>query len=159
MARPTIYSRALADQILDRLAAGKSLREICAADGMPNRSTVQGWISSNRHDFAAQYSQAKDIGLDNLAEECLEIADTPLIGEETITKADGSVEIRRGDMLGHRRLQIETRLKLLAKLAPKKYGDLQRIEHSGSVDIVATLTAARRRAGLAGFADQGCDLA
>jgi len=27
------------------------------------------------------------------------------------------------DMLGHRKLQIETRLKLLAKWNPKKYGD------------------------------------
>jgi hypothetical protein len=28
-------------------------------------------------------------------------------------------------MLGHRKLQIETRLKLLAKFNPKKYGDRQ----------------------------------
>ena len=37
-------------------------------------------------------------------------------------KADGSTEVRRGDMLGHRKLQIETRLKLLAKWDPKRYG-------------------------------------
>jgi hypothetical protein len=29
----------------------------------------------------------------------------------------------REDMLGHRKLQIETRLKLLAKWSPKRYGD------------------------------------
>ena len=33
------------------------------------------------------------------------------------------------DMLGHRNLQIETRLKLLAKWNPKKYGE--RVAHEG----------------------------
>lgn len=159
MARPTTQTPELAGRIIELLADGKSLRQICAAEDMPNRSTVYGWIAANKQGFGAHYAMAKDIGLDQLAEECLEIADTPLIGEETITKADGSVEVRKGDMLGHRRLQIETRMKLLAKLAPKKYGDLQRIEHSGSVDIATCLLAARRRAGIAGAADEGCDLA
>jgi hypothetical protein len=31
--------------------------------------------------------------------------------------------ITEEDMLGHRKLQIETRLKLLAKFHPTKYGD------------------------------------
>ena len=34
-------------------------------------------------------------------------------------------------MLGHRKLQVETRLKLLAKWDPKRYGDLMRQEISG----------------------------
>lgn len=154
MARPTIYSAELAERILLQLEAGKSLREICAADDMPSRATVTSWISGNRTGFASQYALAKEIGLDQLAEECLEIADAPLIGEEVITKADGGVEVRKGDMLGHRKLQIETRLKLLSKLAPKKYGDLQHIEHSGGVDIAAAVLAARRRVGWTPSDDQ-----
>ena len=39
------------------------------------------------------------------------------------------VTIKKVDMLGHRKLQIETRLKLLAKFNPKKYGD--KVVHSG----------------------------
>jgi hypothetical protein len=35
-------------------------------------------------------------------------------------------------MLGHRKLQIETRLKLLAKWNPKKYGD--RVQLAGDAD-------------------------
>ncbi|MNU09652.1 hypothetical protein D3C72_2563420 [compost metagenome] len=34
-------------------------------------------------------------------------------------------------MLGHRRLQVETRLKLLAKWHPKKYGEKVTAEHTG----------------------------
>lgn len=62
-------------------------------------------------------------GEDAIAADCLRIADTPMEGVEFVTKADGGVEEKRGDMLGHRKLQIETRLKLLAKWNPKKYGD------------------------------------
>ena len=156
MARPTLLTPALREQIIGQLEFGKSLREICAAEGMPNRSTVHDWIANNVQGFAAQYARAKETGLDQLAEECLQIADSPLIGEEVISRADGGVETRRGDMLGHRRLQIETRLKLLAKLAPKKYGDLQKIEHSGGVDIAATILAARRRSGLAVVNEEQC---
>jgi hypothetical protein len=47
------------------------------------------------------------------------------------------------DMLGHRKLQIETRLKLLAKWNPKKYGD--RVQLSGDkenpLQIDATVQA------------------
>jgi hypothetical protein len=38
-------------------------------------------------------------------------------------KGNESVSYSKEDMLGHRKLQIETRLKLLAKFNPKKYGD------------------------------------
>ena len=36
---------------------------------------------------------------------------------------EDSMTVTEEDMLGHRRLQIETRLKLLAKFHPTKYGD------------------------------------
>ena len=44
------------------------------------------------------------------------------MGEEETSSANG-LTITRKDMLGHRKLQIETRLKLLAKWNPKKYGE------------------------------------
>mgnify|MGYP001290710800 FL=1 len=38
-------------------------------------------------------------------------------------------------MIEHRRLQIESRKWLLARLMPKKYGDKQQVEHSGSIGL------------------------
>ena len=38
-------------------------------------------------------------------------------------------------MLGHRKLQIETRLKLLAKWDPKRYGDKVDLNHGGEVGL------------------------
>ncbi|EFX61321.1 hypothetical protein DAPPUDRAFT_340134 [Daphnia pulex] len=61
-------------------------------------------------------------------EDCLRIADTPAIGE-IITDDGEKVTVKREDMLGHRKLQIETRLKMLAKFNPKRYGD--KIVHAG----------------------------
>lgn len=59
-----------------------------------------------------------------IAAEAMRIADTPVDGVETEEDESGAVvKVKRGDMLGHRKLQIETRLKLLAKWDPKRYGD------------------------------------
>jgi hypothetical protein len=72
--------------------------------------------------FAAQIARARDQGADAIAEEALAIADTTVEGVTLTTDDRGTKEVR-GDMLGHRKLQVETRLKLLAKWSPKKYGE------------------------------------
>ena len=141
------YNQEIADKICARISEGEGLKTMCREPGMPGWRTVYDWIQ-RYPEFAAAMERARELGADAIAAECLEIADTPLEGEERIEKDDGRVEIKRGDMLGHRKLQIDTRLKLLAKWHPKKYGDLQKIEHSGSIDVAATLIAARKRAGI-----------
>jgi hypothetical protein len=42
---------------------------------MPAEATVRLWAAEDREGFSAQYARARDIGLDALAEEVLEIAD------------------------------------------------------------------------------------
>lgn len=122
MGRSSTYSEEVATEICQRLADGTPLREICRDAEMPAWRTVYDWQDANP-EFAARIARARISGYDALAGECLEIADSPEIGEERTEKPDGSVEIRTGDMLGHRKLRIETRLKLLAKWDPKRYGD------------------------------------
>jgi hypothetical protein len=86
--------------------------------------------------LATAIAHARDLGYDAIAEDCLNIADTPFLGEEVSESEDEKgvkrVTIKKVDMLGHRRLQVETRLKLLAKFNPKKYGD--KVELSGDPD-------------------------
>ena len=81
-------------------------------------------------EFRENYAQAREDQTDTLADEALYIADTPQIGEVKITKADGKVEIRAGDMTQHRALQIETRKWFAAVMRPRKYG--RKVEHSGA---------------------------
>jgi hypothetical protein len=102
---------------------------------MPAASTVREWAQRD-DEVSSAIARARILGFDAIAEECLEIANTPLDGEETKYNADGVVvERKRSDMLGHRKLQIETRLKLLAKWDPKRYGERQTIEHQGHMTL------------------------
>lgn len=143
--RPTVYSHAVAERICARLAQGEPLAVICEDDDMPPAPTVRGWVVDDRCGFAALSARAYALGHDAIAEQCLKIADTTMEGVETTTKADGSVEERRGDMLQHRRLQIETRLRLLGKWAPKKYGERQELHHTADESLATAIIAARKR--------------
>lgn len=110
-----------AETIYACLAEGKSLLSICEVMGIPY-STARQWERDNP-EHAANSARARELGCHFLAEQCLQIADTPLEGVETTTKADGGIEEKRGDMLAHRKLQIDTRMRLIGKWAPKIYGD------------------------------------
>ncbi len=111
--RPSIYTAELADTICKALAEGKSLRSICRDEGMPTEATVRMWAADDREGFYSQYTRARDIGLDCVAEEVFEIAD------------DGSDHQRD-------RLRFDARRWYLSKLAPKRYGDKITQEHTGT---------------------------
>lgn len=131
--RPSKYSEELAAEICARLSNGEPLASICRDEHMPEVRTVSDWKKA--HDsFAADFARAREEGFDALAAEALAIADTPAEGIRIKDGKDGR-EITTEDMLGHRRLQVETRLKLLAKWCPKKYGEKVELEHTGEVDV------------------------
>lgn len=129
MAGKQLYDRAkLVPIICDRLAKGEPLAAICRDLGV-NRRTVNLWRKEDAS-IDEQIQDARDDGYDYLAKECLDIADNTEEGEVIVEKG-GKQEVQRGDMLGHRKLKIDTRLKLLAKWDPKRYGDKQQLEHTG----------------------------
>lgn len=132
--QPSKYHQKIATVIVEELSEGKPLRQICREQGIHWR-TAHLWMHAHP-DFAERIRLARELGQDAIAEECLSLADTPLMGEVHTVKPTG-VEVKTEDMLGHRRLQIDTRLKLLAKWNPKRYGD--RITHAGDVDAPVTL--------------------
>ena len=117
------FSQEIADRICERIATGEPLETICRDDGLPSSATVRRWILDDVEGFAALSVRAYMLGYEALAEQCLEISNTPVQGVERTVKADGSIEEKQGDMLQHRRLQIDTRMRLLGKWAPKRYGD------------------------------------
>lgn len=125
--RPSVYSKEIADLICRALADGGSLNSICKAENMPSEATVRSWALDDVEGFSANYARAREIGYDKLAEELLEIADTPLVGTKTITKLTG-VETTEGDMVEHRRLQVDTRKWMLSKMLPKRFGDRQQVD-------------------------------
>lgn len=116
--RPSDYTEVLAARICERLAGGESLRAICEDDDMPAESTVRGWAVDDRGGFYAQYTRARDIGLDNMADHVIDIADT-------------AEDAAKG------RLRFDARRWYLSKLAPKRYGErLDLTADLGGVQVV-----------------------
>jgi hypothetical protein len=134
------YTSALADDICRWIASGETLYEWCRNHDISHQN-VYNWLEAHA-DFAASYARAREIGQDVIAEQTLHIANTPILGQTEKINADGGVEITKADMLGHRKLQIETRLKLLAKWNPKKYGDKVELNgpNGGPIQILAATT-------------------
>lgn len=133
MSAPQLYDRAkLVPKICERIAKGETLASICR-DLDLNRRTIGKWREEDP-EIRKQFDQARDDGFDAIADECLEIADTTQEGVE-IVERNGTREVHHGDMLGHRKLRIDTRMKLLAKWDPRRYGDKQQLEHQGSIVV------------------------
>jgi len=131
------YTQALAEDICRWVASGETLYQWCRDHDISHQN-VYNWLEAHP-DFAASYARAREIGQDVIAEQTLHIANTPILGQTEKINADGGVEITKADMLGHRKLQIETRLKLLAKWNPKKYGDRVELNgpNGGPIQIIA----------------------
>ena len=131
------YNQAIADYVCEQLALGRSLLRI-SKDGpekanglqLPSRWEIRNWEDQEPH--RANSKRAREVGCHVMAEECVEIADNPQLGEIVTEKADGGTEIRREDMLGHRRLQIDTRMRLLGKWLPKIYGDKIEVDNTSN---------------------------
>lgn len=136
MARPTKFAQAKADAICERLAEGESLRAICAGGDMPNKATVFRWLAAH-DEFRDQYALARESQADALFDEILHIADTQQIGQKVKKLANGKKEISSGDMIEHRRLQVDARKWMAGKLNPKKYGDKIEHDHTGQVVMIA----------------------
>ena len=107
----------LIEEVLSRLAQGETLAALGRELNFhPNNWRV--WCGEDE-ELALAYERARDVGADALAEQALALID------EQPARVEGRVDP------GHvawRRAQVDTRLKLLACWAPKKYGNKQQVD-------------------------------
>lgn len=134
-------------EILNRLATGESLRQICRDDHMPVPSAVIQWTQKDP-EFAEQYTRAREQGYLDMADELLEICDD---GTNDWMKREGKDGEEywqlNGEHLQRSKLRVDTRKWVLSKMLPKVYGDKQinevhgpdggpiQIEDKSSLDI------------------------
>lgn len=148
MSSPSIRTPELAAEICRLLAEGDTtLRKVCTRLGV-SVSGVLKWANEEPEGFGAQYAHARHIGYLAMADDVLDTAETPMEGveHEVADGKDGrTVKEKRADMLGHRRLVVDTKKWLLSKVLPKIYGDKIAVEHSGNVSIEDRLRAGRAR--------------
>jgi hypothetical protein len=143
LGRPSTYTPATAELIAMRLADGELLTDICRTPGMPSRQCVHRW-RMKKPAFDALYMQARAIGMESMSDDMLAIADDDTLD----VNRDGSannVAVRRDG------LRVDTRKFLLAKLAPKVYGDRSTVEHTGAVAHVVALPDRERMRRLASY--------
>lgn len=111
MGRPSIYSEAIAKEVLDGIAEGKSLVEVCKADAMPSVRTIMQWAADNA-EFSQQYACAREAQAEYMDDLVVETA-----------------KAAREDPQAAR-VQIDAYKWRAAKLAPKKYGDSTMLRHA-----------------------------
>lgn len=103
--RPSIFSDAIADRILEGLMDGRSLRQICTDKGMPDRVTVIRWMAA-KEDFATKCAKARTVQADLMDDLILETA-------HNCTPATAQAD----------KVKISAYQWRAAKLVPKRYGD------------------------------------
>jgi hypothetical protein len=128
MARPSDYSAEITATICERLGLGESLRQICEGADMPGKSTVMRWLHDHA-EFRDQYARAREAQAEHWAEEIIQISDD---GANDTYKDDDGHERTNNDVIARSRLRVDTRKWLMARMAPKKYGDKITQEHTGN---------------------------
>lgn len=123
MGRPSKLTPAVLQAITERLSKGEPLAVICRDEDMPSDRTVREWVETNK-EVSSAIARAREAGEEAIAADCLLIADDST-GDYRMGEKGLLVDT---DHIQRAKLRIDTRLKLLAKWNPRKWGD--RIQHA-----------------------------
>lgn len=135
MGRPSKYSREVTDYICEQISHGRSLKSICEDPALPSEAAFRSWVIDDVDGLSARSARAYELGHDAIADQCLEIADSVPPMNPITGAYDGAA-------VQHKRLMIDTRMRLLGKWAPKKYGDKLDLNHSGKVGLESLIAGA-----------------
>ena len=123
--------------ILESIANGRSLSAILREDGMPSYSWAKLQLRNNP-ELRRAYDQAVEDRADWLADELMQLADTPM--PAGISGQDASAWVQQ------LRIRIDVRKWAAAKLRPKVYGErVDLAVNTSQISITAALAAANRR--------------
>lgn len=141
--RPSTFSDDTFTLVCERVADGDPLAKVCREIGLP-LTTFYGWMrAGNGGELSERFAHAREAGFDMIAAECIEIADNG------------------GNNPNLAKVRVQTRLDLLAKWDPKRFGNALQVKHAGhegqhlrdvsegeaAARVAAILEAVRRRAG------------
>jgi hypothetical protein len=125
--KPAFDRAAVVAKVVAGLRLGTPLTHICAEPGMPCDDTIRDWAEADAM-IARDIARAREVGFDQIALEALAIADDA--SRDTKVVGEDEREVANTEWISRSKLRVETRLKLLAKWDPKRYGD--RIDHTSS---------------------------
>lgn len=130
MAYATDEVAEIQEKVITEIQTGRSLRQVCGDEGMPNFRTVQRWIVSDGS-FAVRYARARTAQADTLFDRM-----------EAVEEA-----VSAGTMDSHAaRVVLDSMRWRASKLAPKIYGDRLDVQVSDTrISISGALAAAQAR--------------
>ena len=127
------------DEILGRVAKGESINKICGKDRddwLPSQAAWHQWLCDDA-DLVEKYARACEDRAACIFEDMLDIADDALRDFRVSDKGP----VFDAEHVQRARLRIDTRKWMLARMAPKKYGDKIEIGGAGPGGAIVTRTA------------------
>ena len=121
------------EKVLNELNIGRSLRQVCQDEGMPDVKTIGRWLIAD-NSFALKYAQARMAQANGLFDRM-----------EAVEEA-----VSAGTMDSHAaRVVLDSMRWRASKLAPKVYGDRMAVEVTETrISISGALAAAEQRVAL-----------
>ncbi len=117
------YADTLEAQLLvDYVSGGTTFIDACRTLNL-HRQTIYSRMDASER-FREMMEKARADGYDVIANECLAIADT---AAEDIVETDRGPRLNK-EHIQRSKLRVETRLKLLAKWHPQRYGEKLQVE-------------------------------
>lgn len=130
MAYETIEACEIQERLVAEIQTGRSLRQVCGDEGMPDIRTVTRWLVADA-DFAHKYARARMAQADVLFDRMEAVEE----------------QVSAGTMDSHAaRVVLDSMRWRASKLAPKVYGDRLDVQVSDSrISITGALAAAQMR--------------
>jgi hypothetical protein len=134
--RPPTYSKEIWKDIFDKVGAGASLTTAIKGIGI-SYSQAQRVLDANP-ELEEAYEKAKKIRAARLAEEIIELSDAPI--------PDHLQGVEISAWVNQKRLQVDARKWVAAKLYPRVYGDKIDVSvRDERISVIDALEAARSR--------------
>jgi len=135
--RTTTYTPEMGARICQILSSyPRGLKAMLAEhQGLPSRDTLYHWRNTIP-DFATMWETARECQMELWLEDCLDIADDSSGDVRIIGHDDSEREVCNTEFVNRSKLRVETRLKMIEKIAPKKFGPKADVNLGGAVKVV-----------------------
>lgn len=123
------YNPEIALEVCLKIMEGQTLTEICADEAMPTDRTIYRWLAVTPA-FHVAYMRAREMQMHKWADDIIQIADDARNDYMDRVQADGSTDrVLDNEHVRRSQMRIDTRKFLMAKIAPKVFGDRIEVEH------------------------------
>lgn len=129
MAKPYPWTPEVEDELLNRIAKGESMVDICSDDWLPGQTTVYKRLADDA-EFAKRYAHAREVQADTIFDEILQIADDARNDWMERRGEDDAGWVANGEHIQRSRLRIDARKWMAGKLRPKVYGEKLDLTHA-----------------------------